>query len=192
MAMRTTRSFVPIVLMALALVTVVSAAPAEAQGSASDLRAQYVADLETLESKFNDLAGAMDADMYGWRPMEGVRSVSEVFMLIVAENYVVPAAWGAEPPEGLSVSRALFGEFAEIADKQEVVERLGASFTYALGAVSEISDQQMQETIQMFGRERTVQASLFMIVGDMHEHLGQAIAYARMNEVVPPWTARRQ
>ena len=177
---------------ASALVLLATATPALAQGSASDLRAQYVADLETLESKFNDLAGAMDADMYGWRPMEGVRSVSEVFMLIVAENYVVPAAWGAAPSEDLSVSPALFGEFAEITDKQEVMERLERSFTYALDAVSKISDQQMMETIQMFGRERTVQASLFMIVGDMHEHLGQAIAYARSNEVVPPWTARRQ
>ena len=130
--------------------------------------------------------------MYGWRPMEGVRSVSEVFMLIVAENYVVPAAWGAAPSEDLSVGPALFGEFAEITDKQEVMERLERSFTYALDAVSKISDQQMTETIQMFGRERTVPASLFMIVGDMHEHLGQAIAYARSNEVVPPWTARRQ
>ncbi len=50
----------------------------------------------------------------------------------------------------------------------------------------------MNETIQMFGQERTVQEALFLIVGDMHEHLGQAIAYARMNEVVPPWTARQQ
>ncbi len=178
-------------LTASTLALLATATPALAQGSASDLRAQYVADLETLESKFNDLAGAMEADMYGWRPMEGVRSVSEVFMLIVAENYVVPAAWGAEPPAGMSVSPAMFGELAEITDKQEVMERLKRSFTYALDAVSKISDQQMGDTIQMFGRERTVQASLFMIVGDMHEHLGQAIAYARSNEVVPPWTARR-
>ena len=179
-------------LAAFTLALLAAASPALAQGSAGDLRAQYVADLETLESKFNDLAGAMDADQYGWRPMEGVRSVSEVFMLIVAENYVVPAAWGAEPPAGLSVSPAMFGELAEITDKQEVMERLERSFTYALDAVSKISDQQMTDTIQMFGRERTVQASLFMIVGDMHEHLGQAIAYARSNEVVPPWTARRE
>jgi hypothetical protein len=27
-----------------------------------------------------------------------------------------------------------------------------------------------------------------MISGDMHEHLGQLIAYARMNNVVPPWS----
>ena len=111
------------------VVSLTTNAPALAQGSASDLRAQYVGDLEALESKCNDLAGAMDAEQYGWRPMEGVRSVSEVFMLIVAENYVVPAAWGAEPPAGMSVSPALFGELADITDKAEVVDRLARSFT---------------------------------------------------------------
>ena len=25
-------------------------------------------------------------------------------------------------------------------------------------------------------------------VVDMHEHLGQLIAYARMNQIVPPWS----
>ena len=74
------------------------ACPVMAQSPASDLRAQYIGDLEAMQSKFNALAGAMDADMYGWQPMDGVRTVSEVFMLIVAENYVVPAAWGATPP----------------------------------------------------------------------------------------------
>ena len=163
--------------------------PAIAQGSAADLRAQYVTDLETMESKFNALAGAMDVDMYGWRPMDGVRSVSEVFMLIVAENYPVPSAWGAAAPAGMTVSPAMFGELAGVTDKASVVKQLAASFTYALGAVADIADDQMQQSIQMFGQESTVQGGLFLIVGDMHEHLGQAIAYARMNEVVPPWSA---
>ncbi|MDP6609256.1 MAG: DinB family protein [Vicinamibacterales bacterium] len=164
-----------------------TAVPATAQ-SAGDLRAQYVADLETMQSKFNGLAGAMDADMYGWQPMDGVRTVSEVFMLIVAENYVVPAAWGAAPPDGITPSGAMFRELASVTDKAEVQKQLADSYTYMLDAVGNISDAQMSETIQMFGSERTVQASLFMIVGDMHEHLGQAIAYARSNEVVPPWS----
>jgi len=30
------------------------------------------------------------------------------------------------------------------------------------------------------------------IASRSHEHLGQSIAYARMNHVVPPWTAREQ
>ena len=184
-----TRHAIIAALLVAALGSFVMAGPVMAQGSASDLRAQYAADLETMESKFNALAGAMGAGSYGWRPMDGVRSVSEVFMLIVAENYLVPSAWGAAPPAGMTVSPAMFGELAGVTDKASVVKQLAASFTYARGAVAAIADDQMHQSIQMFGQESTVQGGLFLIVGDMHEHLGQAIAYARMNEVVPPWSA---
>lgn len=27
-----------------------------------------------------------------------------------------------------------------------------------------------------------------LVGGDMHEHLGQLIAYARTNRIVPPWS----
>ena len=101
----------------LAFVTVVAAGPAMAQGSASAMRAQYVADFETMETKFKELAEAMDADSYSWGPMEGVRTVSEVFMLIVAENYFVPAAWGAAPPDGITPTFALFEELAKVTEK---------------------------------------------------------------------------
>ena len=50
----------------------------------------------------------------------------------------------------------------------------------------------MEIPVRIFGQEGVLQESLLAVVGDMHEHLGQAIAYARMNEVVPPWTARQQ
>ncbi|MCH7747289.1 MAG: DinB family protein [Acidobacteria bacterium] len=176
---------------ALAVVTGVAAGPAMAQGSASDMRAGYLADFDTMQTKFKELAGAMDADTYGWRPMDGVRSVSEVFMLIAAENYFVPAAWGATPPDGITPSFALFDELAEVTDKRDVLNHLETSAAYLLEAVGSLSDEQMQETIQMFGQDGVLQASLLLVVGDMHEHLGQAIAYARMNEVVPPWTARQ-
>jgi hypothetical protein len=36
--------------------------------------------------------------------------------------------------------------------------------------------------------ERSLYDFALMISGDMHEHLGQLIAYARMNNVVPPWS----
>ena len=30
--------------------------------------------------------------------------------------------------------------------------------------------------------------AILMATGDMHEHLGQLIAYARANQIVPPWS----
>ena len=150
---------------------------------------QYLADLENLESKFLALAGAMTAEQYTWRPMEGVRSVSEVFMLIVAENYVVPAAWEATPPEGMEVGPQLFETLpAEVTDKAEVLDHLSKSFAYYKNVVGELSDEKLHSTIQFFGGERSVHDAIFLITTDMHEHLGQAIAYARVNHVVPPWS----
>ncbi len=183
---------VVVLVLALGIVTVAAAGPAMAQGSASGMRAGYLADFETMQTKFKELADAMDADSYGWQPMEGVRTVSEVFMLIVAENYVVPSAWGATPPDGITPGFGLFTELpANVTDKADVLAALDTSAAYLLDAVGSLSDAQMGETIQMFGQEGVLQESLLLVVGDMHEHLGQAIAYARMNEVVPPWTARQ-
>ncbi len=179
-------------LLALAFVTVIAAGPAMAQDSTSGMRAQYFAEFETMQTKFKELAGAMDADSYGWRPMDGVRTVSEVFMLIVAENYVVPAAWGATPPDGITPGFGLFTELpASVTDKADVLAALDTSAAYLLDAVGGLSDAQMRETFRIFGQEGVLQESLLAVVGDMHEHLGQAIAYARMNKVVPPWTARQ-
>ncbi len=155
--------------------------------SACLVRLGSVVDVYRLASKFKDLAEAMDSDLYGWRPMEGVRSVSEVFMLIVAENYTLPVAWSAAPPEGRTVSAS-----DDVTDKSDVLKHLEASAGYLLDAVADISDEQMTETFQLpTGQEVTVMTYMSFFLFDMHEHLGQAIAYARMNEVVPPWTARQ-
>ena len=34
----------------------------------------------------------------------------------------------------------------------------------------------------------TKQGAAFTLLFDQHEHLGQSIAYARTNNVVPPWS----
>ncbi len=182
-------AFTGLTVAASALVPLHSAVAQDQAGGVS-VTEQYVADLETLESKFLDLADAMSAEQYSWRPMEGVRSVSEVFMLIVAENYVVPSAWDAVPPEGMEVGPQLFESLPEVTDKAEVLDYLRKSFVYYKSVVGELSDEKLRSTIQFFGGERSVNDAIYLIGNDMHEHLGQAIAYARVNHVVPPWTAR--
>ena len=189
------RRYAPAVVKVAALMVVPSVPifAQEATGVATgDIRAQYVAQLDSMESKFVELADAMGSDTYSWQPMDGVRSVSEVYMLIVAENYFVPNSWGAEAPEGMTIDGSMFEAMAAITDKASVMEHLRMSFVHCKEAVANLTDEQMHSEIMFFGSERPVHEALFLIVGDMHEHLGQAIAYARMNQVVPPWTARRQ
>ena len=38
------------------------------------------------------------------------------------------------------------------------------------------------------GREMTQRALLSAMLNHMHEHLGQSVAYARVNGVAPPWS----
>ncbi len=181
--------------IAMTLLIGMPALPAFAQqsGDQSVIRQAFMQDLETMESKFVELADAMDADMYGWRPMDSVRTVSEVYMLIAAENYVMPSAWGADPPNGMKeVGFGMFGELAKTVDKAEVLDHLRRSFAYCRETIEAISDAEMDKKIRFFGEERSVGEAFYIMASDMHEHLGQAIAYARMNHVVPPWTARGQ
>lgn len=161
---------------------------AEEHAAAMSVKEQYLTDVATLEQKFLALADAMSADQYAWRPMEGVRSVSEVYMLIAGEGYMIPGAWDAAPPEGVELGPQPFQEFAKVTDKAEVLDHLRKSFAYYKNAVGELSVEQLHSTIQFFGRERSVSEAIFVITTDMHEHLGQAIAYARVNHVVPPWS----
>ena len=43
-------------------------------------------------------------------------------------------------------------------------------------------------TQKVFGGDHTIIETSFIMSGDLHEHLGQLIAYARMNGVTPPWS----
>lgn len=158
-------------------------------GPAVAQKATFAEDLEAMQDKFTSLAGAMGADTYDWRPMEGVRSVSEVYMLIAAEAYFMPSFWGAEPPEGIEIDNAIFQELSAVTDKSEVLEHLAASFAYCNDAFEALPESELDRVIPFFGQERTIGSAIYLLLTDMHEHLGQAIAYARTNEVVPPWSA---
>ena len=50
-----------------------------------------------------------------------------------------------------------------------------------------MSDQDVW-AVKLFGRGMTKQGALMLILEAQHEHLGQSIAYARSNDVVPPWS----
>src|SRR4030095_6760260 len=79
-------------------VTTQRAAPAPAAGS----RADYLAEIDAVGKKLVDLAEAMPADKYSWRPAPGVRSVGEVYLHVVGGNSFIPTFLGAAPMEGVS------------------------------------------------------------------------------------------
>lgn len=178
--------------MALALLVTTGTTRTSAQGSASagfDFRTASLADIKDAESKFVGLAKAIPADKYTWRPGEGVRSVSEVFLHIASANYGLPTMMGAAPAEGFNRQ----GYEKSTTDKDKVIDQLNKSFAYLESAMEKTSEADLQKHMKVpGGKEGYGGDILFLIITDLHEHLGQMIAYARANNVVPPWTAIRQ
>src|SRR5476651_2174664 len=84
------------------LVCLAASSPARAQEvmnkeAAAAVKASFIGDLDTLRGKFIGLAEAFPQDKYTWRPMEGVRSVSEVLMLAAMEGYAfIPTSFGGK------------------------------------------------------------------------------------------------
>jgi uncharacterized damage-inducible protein DinB len=179
-----------ICILAFALMSLVGASRALAQGtSAFDFKAASLADIKDTESKFVGLAKAIPQEKYTWRPGDGVRSISEVFLHIASANYGLPPMMGATPPEGFNRQ----GFEKSTTDKNQVVDQLTKSFAYLESSVEKTSQADLEKKVKMFGgKEGTGGDVLFLVITDLHEHLGQIIAYARQNSIVPPWTAARQ
>jgi uncharacterized damage-inducible protein DinB len=159
-----------------------------AAGPASGLRAEFLEVITFYEQRYTRLAETVPAEKYSWRPGEGVRSVGEVYAHIVAANYGIARALGTAPPAGLDFKaiQALSG------DKPKLIQALKDSFAHFRGAIVALNDADADKPQKMFNRQTTLRGSFIMITGHFGEHLGQSIAYARVNGVVPPWTEEAQ
>jgi hypothetical protein len=162
--------------------------PGIASAQTPTLQAIQVADIETMKDKFVGLAQEFTAEQYDWRPMEGVRSVQDVIVLMIAECHNFPTAWGAQPPSRAAAGFGPEMERVGAMSKAELVSELGMAFDHMIGVVRGMSEAERQADSQYFGRTMTVAANIMTATADMHEHLGQLIAYARTNRVVPPWS----
>jgi uncharacterized damage-inducible protein DinB len=136
------------------------------------------------ENEFLRLAEAFPAEKYSWRPGPGVKSVAEVFLHVSAANYNMYKLVGALPPAGLDVA----GMEQSTTDKTRVIAALKASYAHAQKAITDMPDANLEKTMPWLGGTITQRGVLLYIIPHIAEHLGQAIAYARINGVVPPWS----
>lgn len=184
--MSVTRYLVPVlasVAVASALVATPAFAQMTAQAPAADTRAALVKDVSTLSDKFTGLARVM-AGKYDWKPGQGVRSVSEVFNLIVTENNMLAGILsGNAPARGGAMGRG-----AAVTDPAALEAALKSSYASVGQALSGLSASDLNAPVTLFGQNTTKQGAALMLLLDQHEHLGQSIAYARSNGVVPPWS----
>jgi DinB superfamily len=180
---------------------VVSAAVVAMVVCTPSLKAQYlgggtktnaevqIADLEDMRGKFVALADAFPEALYDWRPMDDVRSVRDVLALIIAEANLFPTMWSAPKPSW--VAEGGFGsELQRVGalSKAETLTELQRALDHILDFSKNLSDMDRGRQVGFFGLTVDLTTALTLAQTDMHEHLGQAIAYARVNKIVPPWS----
>src|SRR5207248_9505452 len=149
---------------------------ARAQSQPAGLQSAFAKDAGTLSDKFTGLARVMSGK-YDWKPAQSVRSVADVFNLIVKENGLLAGVLSGTPNTGAPA--------APITDPEKMQEALKASYLNLQKAITGLSDNDLQTTVKLFGRDWTNQDALMHILADQHEHLGQSIPYARSNGVAP-------
>jgi uncharacterized damage-inducible protein DinB len=162
----------------------IAAAPARGADPAAGFRGEYIAEVDAVGKKLLDLANAMPAEKYSWRPAPGVRSVSEVYVHVSGGNYMIPSFMGVKPPEGISRDME-----KTVTEKGKVVDVLKKSVENVKTMATGMSDADLDKKVKAFGgREMSQRQLMLIILNHMHEHLGQSIAYARSNGVTPPWS----
>ena len=146
-------------------------------------RGEFLANLSEVEEKILDLAETTPADKFGWRPAAGVRSISEVYMHIAGSNYLLLTFVGVKAPAKLDADME-----KNVTSKAAVLSELRKSFDYLRRSVEKMSNAELEKRVKLFGNQTTDRGVLLTIISHLHEHLGQSIAYARMNGVAPPWS----
>lgn len=166
------------------LLVLATAAEARAQAAPAGFREEFLRQFNSSMIKFIELAEAMPEDRYAWSPGEGVMPVARVYAHVGHYNYYYPAtAMGVAAPGGLDADSV-----EERTAKAEVVDLLRRSREHVRTAVADMSDEQLAAPTRLYGRDVPQWSVLLQLLAHMNEHLGQSIAYARMNGVVPPWS----
>jgi uncharacterized damage-inducible protein DinB len=149
-----------------------------------DMKAQAALDLDGVNKKVISLAQVLPQDKYNWRPSPDSRSFAEVFMHVSGERYFILGLMGAAPPAGYD------GKTYEksTTDKAKIIDELTKSGDYTQKTIAGMANADYAKLLPKLGPQANEGDVIYILVADAHEHLGQLVAYARVNGIVPPWT----
>jgi uncharacterized damage-inducible protein DinB len=155
---------------------------------------EFLGQMDYVEGRLTQLAEAMPENTWGWRPGEGVRSVGEVYIHVAFGNYLWITLGGGKVPEdvGFVPDPAKINEWdTQTTDKAEILAIMKRSFDVMRETAKGFSQDDLDnKEIEFFGMKFSLRNFLVTGIAHLHEHLGQSIAYARMNGVTPPWSAK--
>src|ERR1017187_7164072 len=130
------------------------------------------------------LAEAIPAEKFAWRPAPGVRSTSEVFMHIALANFYLLSVTGPKMPADMTSNDLE----KTVTAKPEVINWLKRSLDAVKSAHAGVQPADLPRKVKVNKVDATVEGMYLRIIVHANEHMGQLVAYARMNGIVPPWS----
>ena len=157
-----------------------------AQEEAVSFQDEFAGMIQFNSGRVVSLAEAIPEENYSWSPSEGVRDVSGVIAHVASANYFFSYMIGF-PAEGVDPQSFEKMEMS----KEEAIETLKASYEHLIMASKSITDNALSEMVDFpNGMTFSKRSVMFIAMGHVSEHMGQMIAYARSNDITPPWSAQ--
>ena len=164
---------------------------ADSRKTAVAFQRDFLLPFGEAEGKVLDLAKAIPAEKYSWRPGPGVRSVGEVYMHIAGGNRLLVMFAGKPSQEELvKMIRGNEDREKTVTEKSKVIEQLEASFKTVHEALAKATEADLSKPVRFFDTDTTLRGIFMVISNHVSEHLGQSVAYARMNSIIPPWSRK--
>jgi hypothetical protein len=169
---------------------------------AGEFRREFLDELHIAEAQLLALGEAVPAENYDWGPAEKTRCFSAVLVHIAVGNLGLLDRVGVCEPEVMRLYGAIEGEGiarlvavvrknlsleSSITEKTEVLDLLRGSFEAVRHSFAAATREQLEEKQNFFGPPSTVRRVYMRMLAHSHEHMGQAIAYARTMGVRVPW-----
>lgn len=170
--------------LSLLMTISIAAAPLAAQSAPTNYRDEFLAHFGRSSMKMTRLSAAVPESLYTWSPGEGVMSIAQVYGHIARYNYLyLDGSLGIRAPDGVD-----WENFEALTDKAAIVAALEASVAHVQTHVKAMSADDLTGMTRLYGRDVPGWAVLFQLLSHLNEHVGQSVAYARMNGIVPPWS----
>ncbi|HCW09056.1 MAG TPA: damage-inducible protein DinB [Cytophagales bacterium] len=169
------------------LIVAVMALSMAAQGQ-GQLQKEAAGSLAFSSSQVMALAQAVPADKYSWTPQAGVRSFAETFAHIAEANFMFASKIGGKIPDGIKMGTME----KDLNTKEAIATALKQSYEVIIAAIKNMKDADFAKKVEFpFPGEYTQMSDVLIAVGHSNEHLGQLVAYARMNGITPPWNEKK-
>ncbi|MBU2995038.1 DinB family protein [Cellulophaga baltica] len=139
--------------------------------------------LEGNQNHIVQLAEAFTEDQYDWKPMDGVDSVGEAILHVTSTNYAIGLRLGFAPPEEVKVMK-----ISKIKGKENIINALKKSNEFIKKTILKVESKNLNNEIDLGFAKMSTLSGLLIIMEHNGEHKGQLIAYARSNNITPPWS----